>query len=65
MTLTKVYLTIVEMVALKKTMEMAIDSNTNSACVVLRIISYDTIIEQFFLLSTRYYVPIASLQAVV
>ena len=65
MTLTKVSLTIVEMVALKKTMEMAIDSNTNSACVVLRIISYDKIIEQFFLLSTRYCVPITSLQAVV
>ena len=65
MTLTKVYLTIVEMVALKKTMDMAIDSNTNSTCIVLRVISYDTMIEQFFLLSTRYYVPIASLQAVV
>ena len=54
-----------EMVALKKAMEMAIDSNTNSACIVPRETSYDTMIEQFFLLSKRYCVPIASLQAVV
>ena len=65
MTLRKVSLTIAEMVALKKTMEMSIDSNTNSACIVPRETSYDTMIEQFFLLSTRYYVPIASLQAIV
>ena len=65
MTLTKVSLTIVEMVALKKIMEMAIDSNTNSACIVLRVISYDTMIEHRFLLSTRYCVPIVSLQVVV
>ena len=65
MTLAHVSLTIVEMVALKKTMEMAIDSNTNSACIVPRETSYDTMIEQFFLLLTRYYVPIASLQVVV
>ena len=65
MTLRKVSLTIAEMVALKQAMEMDIDSNTNSACVVLRVISYDTMIEQFFLLSIRYCVPRASLQAVV
>ena len=65
MILTQVSLTIAKMVALKKAMEMDIDSNTNSACVVPRETSYDTMIEQFFLLSKRYCVPIASLQAVV
>ena len=53
------------MVALKKAMEMAIDSNTNSACVVPKATSYDTMIKQLFILSTRYCVPIASLQAIV
>ena len=52
------------MVALKKAMEMAIDSNTNSACVDPKATSYDTMIEHFFLLSTRYCVPIVSLQVV-